>query len=149
MLPEGEFFIDPWLPVDRAVITHAHSDHARRGMRYLAHRDSAELLRIRLGADISLQTWSMAKRLDNGVRISLHPAGHVLGSAQVEWSERGRYGSLRATTSWRMMEHAGLSRRCPAIPSSRNRPSASPYTAESASSRSFADINDWCSGMRR
>lgn len=90
--PEGEFFIDPWGPVDRAVITHAHSDHARRGNgHYLAHRDSAELLRIRLGADISLQTLEYGEALEHkGVRISLHPAGHVLGSAQVRLECKGR-----------------------------------------------------------
>ena len=90
--PEGEFFIDPWRPVDRAVITHAHSDHARRGnTHYLAHRDSAELLRIRLGADISLQTLEYGEVIEHsGVRISLHPAGHVLGSAQVRLERKGR-----------------------------------------------------------
>jgi putative mRNA 3-end processing factor len=90
--PEGEFFIDPWRPVDRAVITHAHSDHARRGNRhYLAHRDSAELLRIRLGGDISLQTLDYGEAIEHkGVRISLHPAGHVLGSAQVRLERKGR-----------------------------------------------------------
>ena len=90
--PEGEFFIDPWRPVDRAVITHAHSDHARRGnAHYLAHRSSAELLRIRLGADISLQTLEYGEAIEHrGVRVSLHPAGHVLGSAQVRLERRGR-----------------------------------------------------------
>ena len=90
--PEGEFFIDPWRPVDRAVITHAHSDHARRGnAHYLAHRSSAELLRIRLGADISLQTLDYGEAIEHrGVRVSLHPAGHVLGSAQVRLERRGR-----------------------------------------------------------
>ena len=90
--PEGEFFIDPWRPVDRAVITHAHSDHARRGNgHYLAHRDSAGLLRTRLGADISLQTLEYGEALEHkGVRISLHPAGHVLGSAQVRLESKGR-----------------------------------------------------------
>ena len=90
--PEGEFFVDPWRPVDRAVITHAHSDHARRGnTHYLAHRDSAELLRIRLGADISLQTLEYGEVIEHsGVRISLHPAGHVLGSAQVRLERKGR-----------------------------------------------------------
>ena len=89
--PEGEFFIDPWRPVDRAVITHAHSDHARRGnAHYLAHSDSADLLRIRLGADISLQTLDYGEAIEhNGVRISLHPAGHVLGSAQVRLERKG------------------------------------------------------------
>ena len=49
--PPGDFYIEPWRPVDRAVITHAHSDHARVGHRhYLAHTDSAGTLRTRLGA---------------------------------------------------------------------------------------------------
>ncbi|MBA4266743.1 MAG: DNA ligase-associated DEXH box helicase, partial [Comamonadaceae bacterium] len=55
--PAGDFFIDPWRPVERAVITHAHSDHARTGhAHYLSHRDSAGTLRQRLGAGINLQT---------------------------------------------------------------------------------------------
>ena len=55
--PAGDFYIDPWRPVERAVLTHAHSDHARRGSaHYLAHADSAGTLRNRLGADITLQT---------------------------------------------------------------------------------------------
>ena len=53
--PPGDFYIDPWRPVERAVITHAHSDHARMGSaHYLAHHDSAGTLRNRLGADIAL-----------------------------------------------------------------------------------------------
>ena len=83
--PPGDFFIDPWRAVDRAVITHGHGDHARRGHRaYLAHVHSARVLRTRLGADIDLQTLTYGETVMlNGVRVSLHPAGHVLGSAQV------------------------------------------------------------------
>ncbi|HEV8313058.1 MAG TPA: DNA ligase-associated DEXH box helicase, partial [Burkholderiaceae bacterium] len=55
--PAGDFYIDPWQPVDRAVITHAHADHARRGHgHYLATPHSALVLRARLGDDIVLQT---------------------------------------------------------------------------------------------
>lgn len=77
--------IDPWTPVDRAIITHAHSDHARPGCRhYLAHQDSAAILRLRLGEDISLQTVRYNEAFSiNGVTFSLHPAGHIIGSAQV------------------------------------------------------------------
>jgi putative mRNA 3-end processing factor len=80
----GDFYIDPWRPVAHAVITHAHSDHARTGhTRYLAHTDSEGILRTRLG-EIKLQTLPYGETVErNGVRISLHPAGHVLGSAQV------------------------------------------------------------------
>jgi putative mRNA 3-end processing factor len=89
--PAGGFYIDPWRPVDRAVITHAHADHARTGhAHYLASAPSAGVLRARLG-DITLQTLAYGESLEAGeVRISLHPAGHVLGSAQVRIEHRGR-----------------------------------------------------------
>ncbi len=89
--PAGDFFVDPWRPVARAVITHAHADHARRGHgAYLAQSDAAGVLRARLG-DITLQTLGWGEALDlNGVRLSLHPAGHVLGSAQVRLEHGGR-----------------------------------------------------------
>ena len=83
--PPGDFYIDPWRPVHRAVVTHAHADHARTGhAHYLASADSAGVLRARLGQDITLQTLAYGEPLlHQGVRLSLHPAGHVLGSAQV------------------------------------------------------------------
>jgi putative mRNA 3-end processing factor len=89
--PPGDFFIDPWRPVARAVITHAHADHARRGHgAYLATAVSAGVLRARLG-DIALQGLAYGEAVAvNGVRVSLHPAGHVLGSAQVRIEHRGR-----------------------------------------------------------
>ena len=89
--PPGDFYIDPWRPVDRAVITHAHSDHARVGHgHYLAHTDSAGTLRTRLG-EIALQTLAYGESIvHHGVRLSLHPAGHVLGSAQVRLEHGGR-----------------------------------------------------------
>ncbi len=81
----GGFVIDPWRRADLAIITHAHADHARRGSRrYLAHSDSGSLLRSRLGEDIDLRTVDYGEVLQLGdTRVSLHPAGHVLGSAQV------------------------------------------------------------------
>lgn len=90
--PAGDFFIDPWRPVERAVITHGHSDHARWGhAHYLAHTHSAGTLRQRLGADIHLQTLEYGEVIEHhGVRLSLHPAGHVLGSAQVRLEHGGR-----------------------------------------------------------
>jgi putative mRNA 3-end processing factor len=83
--PAGDFYIDPWQPVARAVITHAHSDHARVGnQHYLCHHDSVPLLKLRLGADISVQGAAYGESIRyNGVTISLHPAGHIIGSAQV------------------------------------------------------------------
>jgi DNA ligase-associated putative exonuclease len=90
--PPGDFYIDPWRPVARAVITHAHSDHARVGhAHYLAHTDSEGTLRTRLGHDINLQTLPYGEAIEHhGVRVSLHPAGHVLGSAQVRLEHGGR-----------------------------------------------------------
>ena len=89
--PAGDFHIDPWRPVARAVITHAHADHARTGHgHYLAAHDARHVLRTRLG-DISLQTAAYGETVEiNGVRVSLHPAGHVLGSAQVRIEHGGR-----------------------------------------------------------
>lgn len=87
----GDFFIDPWLPVDRAIITHAHGDHARWGSRtYACSIESERVLRTRLGADQSISTSGWGEPLQlNGVRVSLHPAGHILGSAQIRVEYRG------------------------------------------------------------
>src|ERR1043165_1603502 len=89
--PEGDFYIDPWHGVERAVITHAHSDHARWGSRhYLAHKHSAPILRLRLGPEIQLQTVEFNEVINmNGVKVSLHPAGHMIGSAQVKVEQGG------------------------------------------------------------
>ena len=87
----GDFYIDPWQPVERAVITHAHGDHARWGSeRYLCSREGEGVLRTRLGAGAPIQPleWGEAVTI-NGVRVSLHPAGHILGSAQVRVEHRG------------------------------------------------------------
>jgi putative mRNA 3-end processing factor len=82
---DGSFFIDPWQAVDRALITHAHGDHARPGSRsYLCTPGTAALLRRRLGADAAIETIEYGTPLRVGdVTVSFHPAGHVLGSAQI------------------------------------------------------------------
>ncbi|MBI3411417.1 MAG: ligase-associated DNA damage response exonuclease [Planctomycetes bacterium] len=88
--PDGDFFIDPWQPVSRAVITHAHADHARPGSAsYLSAQDGVSVLRHRLGpyAQIDALPYGDTQQII-GVRLSLHPAGHILGSAQVR-VERG------------------------------------------------------------
>ena len=83
--PHADVHIDPWMPEERAIITHAHSDHAKWGSKnYLAHKDSEPILRLRLGQNISLQTVEYGEKFSiNGVTFSLHPAGHIIGSAQV------------------------------------------------------------------
>ena len=86
----GGFYIDPWRPVERAVITHGHGDHARPGhAHYLCAEPGRAILRARLG-EIAVQGLAYGEVLEhNGVRLSLHPAGHVLGSAQVRMEWRG------------------------------------------------------------
>jgi putative mRNA 3-end processing factor len=82
--PAGDFFIDPWRKVERAVITHAHADHARTGhRRYLCARSGVGVLRARLGRiDVTGLGWGETLAI-GAARVSLHPAGHILGSAQV------------------------------------------------------------------
>lgn len=81
----GGFHVDPWKPVDRAVITHAHADHATPGSgAYLCSSTCAPILRARLGENINIQPLAFAERIRlHNVTVSLHPAGHVLGSAQI------------------------------------------------------------------
>jgi putative mRNA 3-end processing factor len=88
--PEGAFHVDPVLPVERAILTHAHGDHARAGSgTYLCTAGTAALLRRRLGV-ASIETLRYGERRVVGdVTVSLHPAGHILGSAQVRIEGRG------------------------------------------------------------
>jgi len=83
--PAGDFYIDPWGAVERAVITHAHGDHARVGSRsYLCETSGAPLLRRRFGGEAAIETRGYGEVVQLGsTRVSFHPAGHVLGSAQV------------------------------------------------------------------
>ena len=87
----GDFYIDPWGAVDRAVITHAHSDHARPGSkRYVTAQPGQGLLRARLGEDAAIDAIPFGEAVSlNGMHVSLHPAGHVLGSSQVRLEHRG------------------------------------------------------------
>ena len=89
--PSGDFYIDPWTPVERAVITHAHSDHVCPGSgRYLTARAGEALLRSRVGSDAAIQSLPYGEPLtDGGVSVSFHPAGHILGSAQVRLEAGG------------------------------------------------------------
>lgn len=90
--PQADIFIDPWRPVEKAIITHAHADHSRYGMKhYLANHHSAEVMRLRLGQDISLETLDYNDPIQkNNVKISLHPAGHIPGSAQIRLEYKGK-----------------------------------------------------------
>ena len=87
----GGFHIDPWQPVERAVITHAHGDHLRPGSQaYLCAAEGLRVVQHRLGTDAPVQGAAYGEVVDvNGVRVSLHPAGHILGSAQVRVEHKG------------------------------------------------------------
>jgi putative mRNA 3-end processing factor len=88
---QGKFYIDPWQPVDKAIITHAHSDHARWGSKsYLCHHYSKPILQLRLGVENDIQSigWNETLHI-NGVSVSLFPAGHIIGSSQVRVEYKG------------------------------------------------------------
>lgn len=87
----GDFFIDPWRPVARALITHGHSDHARYGMgAYLTARPGVEVVRERVGRGARIEGIAFGERRRMGeVEVSFHPAGHLLGSAQIRIAHRG------------------------------------------------------------
>ncbi|WP_035715638.1 ligase-associated DNA damage response exonuclease [Azorhizobium doebereinerae] len=91
--PAGDFYVDPVRAVPRALITHGHSDHARRGHgQVLATRETLDLMALRYGANFAGATQALAygESVDiNGVRVTAHPAGHVLGSAQMALDWRG------------------------------------------------------------
>lgn len=90
--PLGDFYIDPWKAVDRALITHAHSDHARSGSKnYLTAGSGLNVLRSRLGAKSKIETVEYGQNVTiGGVNVSFHSAGHVLGSSQIRVEHRGR-----------------------------------------------------------
>lgn len=87
----GGFYIDPWQPVERAVVTHAHGDHLRYGSKsYLCSTAAFRIVMQRLGEQAAVQPIDYGEAIDiNGVRVSLHPAGHILGSAQVRIERNG------------------------------------------------------------
>ncbi|MGK7388980.1 MAG: ligase-associated DNA damage response exonuclease [Candidatus Cyclobacteriaceae bacterium M2_1C_046] len=88
---KANIYIDPWKPVDHAVITHGHSDHARYGNKhYIATHDAVPVIRYRLGEDINIEGADFGESFSvNGVKFSFHPAGHIFGSAQVRVEYKG------------------------------------------------------------
>ena len=87
----GNFYLDPWFPVDYAIISHGHADHARWGNKhYLCHNDSKAILKHRIGKDISIESlaYNQPKKI-NGVNVSFFPAGHIIGSAQIRLEYKG------------------------------------------------------------
>jgi putative mRNA 3-end processing factor len=88
---QGDFYIDPWRPVNLAVTTHGHADHVKWGNNaYLCHELTKPILQHRLGADLNIQTLPYNEEISiNGVRLSLFPAGHVIGSSQIRLEYKG------------------------------------------------------------
>lgn len=91
--PPADIFIDPVRPVDRALITHGHSDHARSGHAHvLATTETLAIMAVRYGRDFAgtAQSTKLGESIAiNGVTVRFHPAGHVLGSAQIEIEQKG------------------------------------------------------------
>ena len=90
-VPQADVYIDPWKPVSKALITHGHSDHSRYGMKsYLATHAAVPVIKHRLGShnDISGVDYGEVTTI-NGVKFSFHPAGHIIGSAQIRVEYKG------------------------------------------------------------
>jgi putative mRNA 3-end processing factor len=87
----GDFYIDPWRPVQKALVTHAHGDHCTRGCSaYLVAAAGKTVFEVRLGEQAVIQTLPYGERITiGGVRVSFHPAGHILGSAQIRLEYQG------------------------------------------------------------
>ncbi len=87
----GKFYLDPWYPVDYAIISHGHADHARWGnKKYLCHHHSKPILQHRIGSHINVQSLGYNETIViNGVKVTFHPAGHIIGSAQIKLEYKG------------------------------------------------------------
>ncbi len=78
----GKFYLDPWKPVDRAIISHGHH--------YLCHHYTKPVIQHRIGTDISVVSKEYGEITNiNGVKVSLHPAGHLIGSSQIQMEYKG------------------------------------------------------------
>lgn len=87
----ADVYIDPWKPVKKALITHGHSDHARWGSEsYLCSQSAEPVIRYRLGNLANISSIAYGKSISiNGVKFSFHPAGHIVGSAQIRVEYKG------------------------------------------------------------
>lgn len=105
---QADCYIDPWRPVKKALITHAHSDHARSGhTQYIATKDSVPVLKHRLGSFINILGLNYGEKiLINGVSVSFHPAGHIIGSAQIRLEYKGEIWVVSGDYK---LEHDGIS----------------------------------------
>jgi len=90
-VPVADVYIDPWKPVNKAFITHGHSDHARYGSKsYIATHAALPVIKHRLGSHINAKGVDFGEEIRvNGVKFSFHPAGHIIGSAQIRVEYKG------------------------------------------------------------
>ena len=86
----ADVYLDPWKPVDKAIISHGHADHSRWGhKKYITHHNNVPIIKHRLG-DITVSSKSYNESfVINNVRFSLHPAGHIIGSSQIRVEHQG------------------------------------------------------------
>lgn len=138
-------YIDPWKQVDKAIITHAHSDHARWGSKhYLSHHISVPVLKFRLGSDINVSGVEYGESFNmNGVKISLHPAGHIPGSAQVRLEYNGEIWVVSGDYK---LQHDGVSMPFESIPCHHFVTESTfglPIYNFPSSAEVHAEINDW------
>ncbi len=87
---EARVYLDPWKPVDKAIISHGHADHSRWGHKqYITHHRNVPIIKHRLGdVIITSKEWGETFSI-NGVKFSLHPAGHIIGSSQIRVEYKG------------------------------------------------------------
>ncbi|MHA7831577.1 MAG: ligase-associated DNA damage response exonuclease [Flagellimonas sp.] len=87
---QADVYLDPWRPVDKAIISHGHADHSRWGhQKYITHHKNIPIVQHRLGdVNISGREWGETLTVNN-VKFSLHPAGHIVGSSQIRVEHKG------------------------------------------------------------
>ena len=88
---KADVYIDPWRKVEKALITHGHSDHARHGHKhYLCTHSAKPVIQYRLGQKMKIESVGYGEKVViNGVQFSFHPAGHIIGSAQIRVEYKG------------------------------------------------------------
>ena len=87
---QADVYLDPWRPVDKAIISHGHADHSRWGhKKYITHHSNIPIIKHRLGEiNVSGKDWDETFTINN-VKFSFHPAGHIIGSAQIRVEYKG------------------------------------------------------------
>jgi len=87
---QAKVYLDPWKPVDHAIISHGHADHSRWGhKKYITHHSNVPIIKHRLGEIIVTgKEWNETFTI-NGVKFSFHPAGHIIGSSQIRVEYKG------------------------------------------------------------